>query len=148
MLLRRPETMGAEEDYLDMTPMVDVVFQLMTFLLITFQSAVTAGVALPKARHGRGIEDAEAIILAIARPETAKGQALVFEGPDPKPERRLETPEAVTAAVQKAMDEGRKHVVLQAAGDVPHGEVLRLAGVVGRVPGVVLHIGVEEPDNP
>jgi biopolymer transport protein ExbD len=147
VLLRRPEALGHEEDHLDMTPMVDVVFQLMTFLLITFQTAVVIGVDLPKAKHGRGIQDTEALILAIAPPQTPNGQAMIYEGPEPDPAKRLESVEAITTVVKKALDEGRKHVVLEAAGNVPHGEVLRLAAAVAKVPGIVLHIGVEEAEK-
>ena len=41
--------------------------------------------------------------------------------------------------------EGRRKVVLQADGAVPHGEVLKLAAAVTELEGVTLHIGVQEP---
>jgi biopolymer transport protein ExbD len=134
------------EDHMDMTAMVDVVFQLMAFLLLTFQAAVTSGIDLPDARHGRGVQDSESVILTIQSPAAPGAPARVFEGPDTEPRHALATPESIRAVVERGMEDGRKHVVLQAEGTVPHGEVLRLAALVGEVQGVVLHIGVDEPE--
>lgn len=145
MMLRRPNLLPAEEQ-LDMAPMVDVVFQLMTFLLITFNATVTAGVDLPEARSGRGVGESESFVLSVEPAAAPGGEVKVYDGPNPGPERLLGTSDAIRAAVERAVAEGRVHIVLQAAGDVPEGEVLKIAGAVGEVPGVLLHIGVDEPD--
>ena len=42
----------------DMTPMVDVVFQLMTFLLFSMQMTTGQAVDVPPARHGVGVDEA------------------------------------------------------------------------------------------
>jgi len=44
------------------------------------------------------------------------------------------------------MAKGLRKVIIQADGEVPHGQVLRLAGAIAKVEGVTLHIGVREPD--
>jgi len=40
--------------------------------------------------------------------------------------------------------EGRHKVILQADGDVPHGEVLKVAGAVAQIEGITVHVGVQE----
>ena len=40
-----------------MTPMVDVVFQLMTFMLFSVQMSGGEKVDVPPARHGVGVEE-------------------------------------------------------------------------------------------
>ena len=35
-------------------------------------------------------------------------------------------------------------MILQADGEVPHGEVLKVAGAVAQVEGITVHVGVQE----
>ena len=55
------------------------------------------------------------------------------------------TLDQVRKVVADGVREGRRQVVLQADGSVPHGEVLKLAAAVTELEGVTLHIGVQEP---
>ena len=48
-------------------------------------------------------------------------------------------------AVAEGVRNGRRKVILQADGDVPHGEVLKVASAVTEVEGVTVHVGVQEP---
>ena len=36
-------------------------------------------------------------------------------------------------------------MIIQADGEVPHGEVVKVAGAVGQVEGITVHLGVQEP---
>ena len=36
-------------------------------------------------------------------------------------------------------------MILQADGDVPHGELVKVAAAVGQVEGITVHFGVQEP---
>ena len=141
MLFRRD---GNEErnEHIDMTPMVDVVFQLMTFMLFSVQIAGGAKVEVPPARHGVGVEESSATFLTLRAPPTpgAAAQLLLGHGAGP--------PATLDQARQYAREgvrAGRRKVVLQADGAVPHGEVLRVASALADVEGVTLHIGVQEP---
>ena len=40
--------------------------------------------------------------------------------------------------------QGRSKVIIQADSEVPHGEVLKVAGAVAQVEGVTVHLGVQE----
>ncbi len=142
MLLRR-QANEERDEHIDMTPMVDVVFQLMTFMLFSVQMTGGEKVDVPPARHGVGVEETAATFLTLLRPETPGAEPIVILGNGDGPPATLEQ---VKAAVADGVREGRRKVVLQADGAVPHGEVLKLAAAVTEVEGVTLHIGVQEPD--
>ncbi len=143
MLLRRQATEERDE-HIDMTPMVDVVFQLMTFMLFSVQIAGGAKVEVPPARHGVGVEESAATFLTLLKPVPSDAEPRILLGDgDGSPA----TLDQVRKAVADGAKAGRHKVVLQADGAVPHGEVLKLAAAVTEVEGVTLHIGVQEPQQ-
>ena len=62
MLFRR-DANEERDEHIDMTPMVDVVFQLMTFMLFSVQMTGGEKVDVPPARHGVGVEETAATFL-------------------------------------------------------------------------------------
>ncbi|MGE3821365.1 MAG: ExbD/TolR family protein [Isosphaeraceae bacterium] len=143
MLLRR-QANDARDEHIDMTPMVDVVFQLMTFMLFSMQMTGGEKVTVPPARHGVGVEESAATFLTLLRPSRPGGESTILLGNGEGPPASLEQ---VKSAVVEGLRQGKRKVVLQADGAVAHGEVLKLAGAVTEIEGVTLHIGVREPDD-
>ena len=140
MLLRR-QASEERDEHIDLTPMVDVVFQLMTFMLFSMQMTGGEAVDVPPARHGVGVEESAATFLTLLKPEApgAMPRLLLGHGKgDPA------TLDQARRAVLDGVREGRRKVVLQADGAVPHGEVLKVAAALAEVEGVTLHIGVQE----
>ena len=131
------------DEHIDMTPMVDVVFQLMTFMLFSVQMTGGERVDVPPARHGMGVEESAATFLTLLRPASPGAEPVVLLGNGDGPPASFDQ---VRKAVADGLREGRRKVVLQADGAVPHGDVLKLAGVVTEVEGVTLHVGVQEPE--
>ena len=141
MLLRR-QVSEERDEHIDMTPMVDVVFQLMTFMLFSVQMTGGELVNVPPAAHGVGVEENAATFLSLLPPESPGGEARMIIGVGDGP---VVTLDQARRAVADGLKEGKRKVVLQADGNVPHGEVLRIAAAVTEVEGVTLHIGVQEP---
>src|SRR5438128_7330259 len=79
MLLRR-QASEERDEYIDMTPMVDVVFQLMTFLLFSVQMTGGEKVDVPPARHGVGVEESAATFLTLTRPVATGGEPRLLLG--------------------------------------------------------------------
>lgn len=141
MLLRR-QVNEERDEHIDMTPMVDVVFQLMTFMLFSVQMTGGEEVKVPAARHGVGVEKDAATFISILKPSTPGGEPKVVIGLGDGPRASIEQ---VKKAIADGVREGNRKVVLQADGAVSHGDVLKLAGAVTEVEGITLHIGVQEP---
>ena len=142
MLLRR-QANDDRDEHIDMTPMVDVVFQLMTFMLFSIQMTGGEAVDVPAARHGVGVAETDATFLTLIKPVKpgAVPQVLIGNG-----EGVPASPEQIKKAVADGVRAGRRKVVLQAVGGVPHGEVLKLVGTITEVEGITVHIGVQEPE--
>src|SRR4051812_45351866 len=143
MLLRR-QASDERDEHIDMTPMVDVVFQLMTFMLFSVQMTGGEKVDVPPARHGVGVEETEATFLTVLKPPRPGAASTVLLGLGGGPAVTLDQVKQAVAEALRA--EGKRKVVVQADGGVPHGEVLKLAAAVTEVEGVTLHIGVQEPE--
>ena len=141
MLLRR-QVSAERDEHIDMTPMVDVVFQLMTFMLFSVQMAHTAKIEVPVARHGVGVEETAATLLTMVAPNPPDAEPAVLIGPGGGPPATIDQ---IRQAVAEGLKRGQRKVILQADGRVPHGAVLRLAAAVSEVEGITLHIGVQEP---
>jgi biopolymer transport protein ExbD len=140
MLFRR-DVDEERNEHIDMTPMVDVVFQLMTFMLFSVQMSGGEKVDVPPARHGVGVEESAATFLTLTRAGVgAAGPALLVGHGEGEPV----TLEQARQAVALGLKQGRRKVILQADGGVPHGEVLKVAGAVAQVEGITVHVGVQE----
>jgi biopolymer transport protein ExbD len=143
MLLRR-QVSEERDEHIDMTPMVDVVFQLMTFMLFSMQLTNGDVVQMPEARHGVGVEEAAATFLMLAPAGSPGEKPKILLGPQGTEEVSVD---GAVAAVSKGVEEGRRKVVLQADGAVPHGEVIALIGEISRrESGASIHVGVKEPE--
>ncbi len=140
MLLRRQATEDRDE-HIDMTPMVDVVFQLMTFMLFSVQMTGGEEVEVPPARHGVGVERDQSLFISMLRPARAGDAPKIVIGLGDGPSA---SPEQIQAAVTQSVREGRPDVVLQADGEVPHGAVLQTAAQIAEVEGALIHVGVQE----
>jgi biopolymer transport protein ExbD len=143
MLLRRQVSEDRDE-HIDMTPMVDVVFQLMTFMLFSVQMSASEKVDVPAARHGVGVEESAATFLTLLKPGAPGAEPRLLLG---NGEGTAATLDQARKAVADGIREGRRKVVLQADGAVPHGEVLKVAGAMSEVEGITLHIGVQEAER-
>ena len=60
--------------------MVDVVFQLMTFMLFSVQMTGGEKVDVPPARHGVGVEETAATFLTLTKPATPGGETQLLLG--------------------------------------------------------------------
>ena len=141
MLFRR-DADEERNEHIDMTPMVDVVFQLMTFMLFSVQMTGGEKVDVPPARHGVGVEESAATFLTLTKPAGPGGETRLLLGHG---EGAAATLEQARQAVADGVKEGRRKVILQADGDVPHGEIVKVAGAVAQVEGITVHVGVQEP---
>lgn len=124
--------------------MVDVVFQLMTFMLFSMKLVSPENVNMPEARHGIGVEENAATFVLVAPGPTPTSKPKMLVGL--KGDQGASMDEVVSA-VSKGVAEGKRKVVLQADGSIPHGEVVGIISEIAkRESGVTIHLGVREPE--
>ena len=121
MLLRR-EAAEERDEHIDMTPMVDVVFQLMTFMLFSVQMTGGEKVDVPPARHGVGIPESTATFLTLLKPRPPARSHGSFWATAKEPGSPWTRPARPWPTGSCA---GRNKVILQADGDVPTAKLSR-----------------------
>jgi len=108
MLLQR-QAKEDRNEHIDMTPMVDVVFQLMTFMLFSVQMTGGEKVEVPPARHGVGVEETAATFLTLLKPQATGAEPRLLLGNGEGPAVSLDQ---ARKAVADGIKEGRRKVVL------------------------------------
>ncbi len=124
----RRDVKAPEKVDIQMTPMIDIVFQLMAFFLMTFKVAATEGdfnLKLPKADRSQGAANTQTEMLTVGLRTTANGQlAELIMGPavikprfpgDKKPFRDLT--DYIAVKVKGARDAGQEEPEIQIDAD-------------------------------
>ncbi len=136
---QKPRRRGEEID-LDMTPMIDVTFQLLIFFMLTNALANASPVDLPRAVHGIGVSpDGVQMILV-----DEQGRYYLGEKLDPQLERPLEQ---LVQQVQEnaAQAGGGLPVIISAHRQTKHVQVRQLVDSLGRIGNLgKVRLGVEE----
>lgn len=143
-LVRRKHHDDAE---FDITAMVDLVFMMNIYFLVTFLTAALGEINLPTADHVSPLDADEAVILTLMG--SLDGQsvtAYVADGPKGTPLADAgEQEEAIRAAVERGAAAGKKHVLIKAERKVRLRELFRIS-TAAAAPGMKLHVAVMEKD--
>lgn len=148
---RHSTSFGAEEDSLankkrsesetdlDITPMIDVVFLLLIFFMVTSTMQNKRERDVPPAKHGVGVDSSIATTLTINRPtDPGTPPAIVLST------GKEGTLEDVKADVEEGVANGNNLVILKADRDVPHGVIVEVMRKANEVEGVQFHIEVRD----
>ncbi len=121
---------------MDITPMIDIVFLLLIFFVVTSKMTAEQAPKVPPARHGVAVNIQNNIALVLSRGggETARVRAEGTGGADRNfsddPEQQTaEVIEYITAELEK----GKSDVLLRAEGDVKNGEIKRIRDALSEV---------------
>jgi len=128
-----------EDSEIDMTPMIDVTFQLLIFFMLTNTLANSAPVAVPEAAHGRGVSPEGMQMLILDE----NGRYYFGDKVDEK---------NLAASLDKLIDEVGKNagdqplnVIVNAHKSAKHGQVRELVEQLGTLSQVGdVKVGVEE----
>jgi len=128
---------------LDITPMIDVVFLLLIFFMVTSTMKPDTVLQVPPARHGEGVSTDAATVITVASRE---GQPEIYLGP--KVTDRAVSLSEIPAYVQQGIDdpEGAKRtVIIKADRELPSGFIEEVARAANQVEGVEkFYVGVED----
>src|SRR3954452_19812293 len=105
-MLFRQQASAERDEHIDLTPMVDVVFQLMTFMLFSIQ-LTGSELNVPKAKHGVGVDDTSTTLVWLLKPESQGGEARIVVGD--APDGPVLSIDALKKAVEDGVREGRRN---------------------------------------
>ena len=129
----------------DITAMVDLVFMMNIYFLVTFVTVAMGGLTLPTAKHVAALDADTAVIFTVAR--TLDGKSVtVYIGDGKKSEPITETAQQdkrVQELVEQGKADHKTEVLLKAEKKVRLADLFRVA-TAASVEGMKLHVAVVE----
>jgi biopolymer transport protein ExbD len=145
LLPRRSE---GETPEFDITAMVDLVFLMNLYFLVTFLSVVMGELALPPADNVSALNSDTAVVLSLER--SLDGQSvIVYLGDVQKAEPIndvAEQEERVKAAIEEGVAAGKTAVLLKAESKVRLADLFRISSLVAGHD-LRLHVAVLERES-
>lgn len=145
LIARRPDS---EPPEFDITAMVDLVFMMNIYFIVTFVTVAMGELNLPAATHVSALNADTAVVLTVVR--SLDGQSVtVYLGDGEKGEPlndATQQEQRIQAAVEQGAAEGKTAVLLKAEKKVRLADLFRVA-TAASVEGVKLHVAVLEKDT-
>jgi biopolymer transport protein ExbD len=145
LLARAPHQ---ETPEFDITAMVDLVFLMNLYFLVTFITVALAEVNLPTAAHCEPLNSDEAVVLTVLGSlDGSSVSVTVGEGDEAVPiGETSEQAERIAAAVEQGVADGKDKVLIKAEKKVRLGDLFRVA-TAAAADGASLHVAVVESDG-
>jgi biopolymer transport protein ExbD len=142
-----PPRPPAEDAHFDITPMVDLVFMMNIFFLVTWVTATLAEVDLPAARHCTAADPETSVIFTVVAGENRK--ATVYLG-DLRESKQVDDNAQFEERIRQAVEEGKGHgkntVLVKAEKNVVLREIVRLSSAAMVIEGMNLKLAVLEKE--
>jgi biopolymer transport protein ExbD len=140
---------AAEDPHFDITAMIDLVFMMNIYFLVTFVTVSLSQVDLPAASHAAPLDADTSVTLTIVGGGSDPLVVYVGDRESGIPVRGTEQQEAsVRAAVEEGVAAGKMDVLLKAEKQVRLGDLFRVSAAASAVEGVKLNVAVMEKDKP
>ena len=147
VLPRKPMVDSAD---MDITPMIDIVFLLLIFFIVSSTPAKNTAVELPPARYGGGVSEKNSVVITIAQPE-GSGKTAVYLADGrvgkPLPDAAAEKTAAIVGAVEEGFfRQSKSQVLIKAGRKVKRKDVYAVEIAVSKadVEGLKIYHGVYE----
>jgi biopolymer transport protein ExbD len=139
---RKPEQI---DDEIDFTPMVDIVFLLLIFFIMTTNISSAKKVALPKAFHGDNVVEKDCVVLIVEKGSGDNAQVSKADGVPLSNDVDQQESE-IAEYVEAGLGGGKTQVMIKAEGDVRYGEVERIRRAISTAveEGQLIQIGVHQ----
>lgn len=138
-----------EAPHFDITAMIDLVFMMNIFFLVTSIASTMADLDLPPAKHVKAAETDKAIVVSIASTGESSPPivTLVKDGESEILPEGSEQEDKITAAIEAGMTAGKNVLLIKAERGVLHRDVNRVAMLAGGHEGLRLNLAVLEFDT-
>jgi biopolymer transport protein ExbD len=131
-----------ESTSVDMTAMIDLVFMMNIFFMVTSLVTAEAGMELPQARHVSGVDPDESLILRISADEKTGAKVFIGEGEAPLPDAGRD--EKITQAVADSVRLGKPSLLIKGDKNLTMTEVGKIGAAAAAVEGVKPYYAVTE----
>lgn len=135
-----------DEARFDITAMIDLVFMMNIFFLVTTVTAALAEVNLPAARHCAPADRDNSVIITILAPGDRGPGIVVVEDSKADLSDPDEQERAIREAVEAGVRSNRSTVLIKAEKGVRLRDVARIGAVAVSVPGTELKLAVIEKE--
>jgi biopolymer transport protein ExbD len=140
----------AETPEFDITAMVDLVFMMNIYFLVTFVTLALAEVDLPAAAHVAPLDGDSSVLVTLVSGGDHH-PAVIYIGDREKGERignRDQIEDRVRAAVEKGAADGKTDVLLKAEKNVRLADLFRVSAAASSVEGMKMNVAVMEKSEP
>jgi len=138
---RKKKRVPLEDSVLDLTPMIDVTFQLLIFFMVTNTLSEAVPIEVPRAVYGRGVSPAGMQSILIT------DKAEYYLGDSVDPQNQATSLDALVEEVSKNAEAAEKplEVIISAHRESKHVDVRQLMERLGGVNNLgTVRLGVEE----
>ena len=141
-----------DKSHIDMTPMVDVVFQLLTFFLLAVKRDSMESVEVPLTTTSTAVLESESTYITIKPAPRPGADPVIIIGENRKVEvtddGRIQGGKAasldmVKDAVEKGVSAGRPKIIVKAERYVRWGDVQKVTRIIAQVKDAQLYVGVQ-----
>jgi biopolymer transport protein ExbD len=143
-----PRRSDAENPEFDITAMVDLVFMMNIYFLVTFITVAMGELNLPAADHASPLDADTAVVLSLVR--SLDGESVtVYVGDGDKGEAITDPDQQeqrITAAIEEGVAAGKKAVLLKAETKVRLADMFRIASLISGQD-LTLHVAVLERES-
>ncbi|HEY3968209.1 MAG TPA: biopolymer transporter ExbD [Planctomycetaceae bacterium] len=141
---RRP---AHDEAKFDITAMIDLVFMMNIFFLVTSVTAALSEMDLPTAKHCSPSDRDTAILITImASPDRSPGRVFLGDAEEGKLVPEGDEERVIRAAVEAGVRSDKKTVLIKAEKNARLRDIARIGSLAVAVPGTELKLAVIEKE--
>ena len=143
-----PKKKREDDTEVDITPMIDLVFMMNIYFLVTAVGASFSEIDLPTANHVSALDPESAVVITVLGGIDGKSvQVFLADGTDVPPViDPAEQEERIAEYIEQAQAAGKRAVLIKAEHRIVLREIGRLAGAA-TLEGMTLHVAVSEKDT-
>ncbi len=136
---------SAEDEEVDITPMIDITFLMLIFFLVTSTPDQKTEIELAEALHGSAVSQLESTIISIGFAGLEQSPVYGADGRIPEAilsEDFEKQKEQITKLVSQGLSEGKTNVIIKADKAVAYRNVDRVIKSISATEGIQLHLAV------
>jgi biopolymer transport protein ExbD len=135
---------------LDITPMIDMVFLLLIFFLVSSTPDQKTSIELPPAQHGVAVSQSDAVIVTLGEGGLGAAPAYAADGRIPGtelPDDAQARSQRIRELVELGFREDKTKVVIKGDKNVAHRDVAQVIKAASQVNGIKIHLAVLDSEQ-